>query len=552
MPDPQITVAPQPPVTVTADAAAAPQPEQTPLPSSLPAAPVQNGPVTSNPAPSQQAPHPVKAALHGWQALMGSSTQYVQTPNGPQPVQVQNKPGQLFRSILAGAIMGGAAGAEHNDGSGAGYGGAGRGAQAVIDNDRQQLQMRQQQGQQQFQNTLSANKDRREQSAAETEELVRKAQIAQANAETLRTNLLTQGASFDLHQKVADADKDRVATYTQAGVKPVFEDIPESQMQDVMKNRPGASALDWRHTGVKTVVDANGNPSYEYTLSAYDPTQPLPLAKATIDQWDKDGLFKYHPEYKDIAQPGKTLTVGQFIALDRQSQQLFGQNLARNKAQLENDHLAAQINEVKAATSEHYSQAALANLGIKEKKQALADKAVLDTAWAHLAAVGNDPSKLTDPKDRIALAKGVAPVLTEVGTAIKTAEANSATDKDAAASLPGLWGQYNTLTRLATLGNPTGGAATPISVTFNGQTGVFDSQAQADAFIAAHPGATVAGAKTAAPSAPLIQGPSGNSVLSSIGRGGAKILNKIGSTTAADDAQTPGLDDPLRYAASHK
>ena len=58
------------------------------------------------------------------QALLGTSTQYrpsdPNNPNSPPvPYQVQNKPGNLFRSILAGAILGAGAGtsnAEHNAG----------------------------------------------------------------------------------------------------------------------------------------------------------------------------------------------------------------------------------------------------------------------------------------------------------------------------------------------------------------------------------------------------------------------------------------------------
>ena len=93
----------------------------------------------------QQAPAP-----SGWhkalQSLMGSSTQYQQTPNGPVPVQVPNKPGQLFRSILAGAIMGGAAGEEaHQQNPYGGFaGGLTPGAKAGIQNQQAKQQRAQQ------------------------------------------------------------------------------------------------------------------------------------------------------------------------------------------------------------------------------------------------------------------------------------------------------------------------------------------------------------------------------------------------------------------------
>lgn len=432
-----------------------PDPVQQPI-SSANLNPPQPPPAPATPLPTAQQQNVAHSALigHGFKSLIasmgGSTTEYQQTPDGPVPVQVKNSGGDFFRHILAGAILGAGAGAEKNDGSGTGYGGAARGIQAVQANDKQQQALRAQQAQQQFQNKLVADKAQREAAGFDTEQQVRKAQIAQANAETLKTNLLTQGASYDLHQRVADADKSRIDTFTQAGVKPVFEDIPESQMNDIMKNRPGASTLDWRHTGVKTVVDVDGNPSYQYTLSAYDPQQPLPLSKGTIDQWKKDGLFKYHPEYEDIAKPGKSLTVGQFTALDRQAQNYYGQGLAQTKNDLETQHIQAQIDEAHAAIRSHNAQTSLAGLGIQEKQQQIAEKKTLDTAWEHLAAVGNDPDRLTDSHDKIALAKAAQPAMAETLAAIKDAQANTQ-DKDAQDSLPGLWGRYTALTKLASL-----------------------------------------------------------------------------------------------------
>src|SRR5271165_606313 len=71
------------------------------------AAPQQQAPPPS-PQQQAQAAQVIHAAKTGsaWNALgrlfEGSSTQYQQGPNGPIPVQVPNKPGQLFSSILKG------------------------------------------------------------------------------------------------------------------------------------------------------------------------------------------------------------------------------------------------------------------------------------------------------------------------------------------------------------------------------------------------------------------------------------------------------------------
>jgi hypothetical protein len=431
--------------------------------------PVQsfNTPAQSLPTPQQaQAAHHSKLGMM-WNALMPEHTVWgpnTNNPNGPPvPTQVKDKPGQLFRSILAGAIMGGAAGQEaHNQNPYGGFaGGLMPGAKAGIQNQQAEAQKAQQQAQQQWQNQLTAKKEQREQTSFDTEQQVRKAQLLQANAETLRTNLLTQGSSFDLHQKVSDADKERISTFSNAGVKPVYEDIPESQMNDIIKNAPGSSALDWRHTGVKTVMDKDGNPSYEYTLSAYDPKTSAPLSPATVKQWDEDGLFKYHPEYKDVAKSGKVLSVDQFTALDRQAQNYSNQTLAKTKNDLDVEHVNAQIGEAKAAIAAHQATTRRENLSTSEMATEDARKNREENAWKHLSAAGNDPSKIS-AEDRVVIGRASAPVAASALAGIKTAaqEAQNG-DADAKAQLPELWKQYNALSRLASFSNEASSGADP-------------------------------------------------------------------------------------------
>jgi len=398
------------------------------------------------PAP-QQAPvqpqidpqiaHTFKTGL-AYNALQGPDTQNM------SPTQ------RFFKGIINSAILG--MGAPTRPGEG--WANAGSGAAQARKGVQEQQAQAQAAQQQALNNQLAAKKEAREQAGFDTEQQVRKAQLAQANAETLRTNIMTQGDSFKLHQDIANADKDRISTFANAGVKPVYEDIPESQMQDIIKNAPGSSALDWRHTGVKTVLDANGNPSYEYTLSAYDPKASAPLSDATVKQWDEDGLFKYHPEYKEIAKPGKVLTVGQFTALDQQSQNLANQNLAKTKNTLEVDHLKAQINESNAAVRAHNATTANESLNATEKRQEIARKDEEDKAWDALSKVGNDPDKLTDAHERTVIARSVQPLMSETLTAIKAAAAENDTAEQAE-----LWGKYNAYQKLASL-SPAGSQQT--------------------------------------------------------------------------------------------
>lgn len=457
---------------------------------------------TQQMAPPQVSPQMAHHAAVGgaWKALgnllEGKSTSYQQTPNGPVPVETQNKPGQFFRNILAGALLGAGSG---GDNAGSGWTAAGRGAAAAQQGQQQAQQRAQQQSQQQFQNQLTANKEKREQQAFTTEEQVRKAQLAMSNMELLRNQLLLQGTSWDLHNKMAEDDKSRSSSFSDAGVKPIYENIPENEMETYIKNNPGAGNLKWFHTGVDTVTmkDRDGKevPNYVSTFSAYDPKSEVPLSAETVKQWKDDGLFKYHPEYQDILKPGKTLNVAQFTSTNQTARNLANQDFAKNKDNLELDHLKAQIGEAKAAVKAHMATTAEAGLNISEKKQALADKKSTDDAWDALSKVGNDPDKLTDAHQRTLIARSVQPLMTETLNGIKAAAAEGDQAEQAQ-----LWGKYNAYQKLASLAPP-GSSSSPISVSYNGQVGTFDSQEKADAFMNAHQGATLVGGK---PTDPLV------------------------------------------------
>lgn len=397
-----------------------PAPPQIPQQDQSQQAPVQSSPVNGQPSPAQQQLAHSALIGHGFKALVssmaGSTTQYQNTPNGPQPVEVPNKPGQFFRNILAGAIMGGVAGGESSqNNAGSGWAAAARGAGAAQQGFQQQQQAREAESQKEFQNQLTANKENREQQGFVTEQKVRQAQIAQANAETLHTNVLTQGSNLTQHQDVVNADKDRISTFANAGVRPTFENIPESEMTDIIKNSPGASTLDWRHTGVKLGVDANGQPTYEYTLSAYDPKASAPLSAATIKQWDDDGLFKYHPEYKAFATAGRPVSVAQFTAMDQQAQNLFNQGIVKQTKALDLKKDQAAINKDNAQTAEAYTSVAKNREQLKEAQLGKTAAEQFNNALSDLNKVGGDFSKL-EPSSKVVIAESankMVPALTQ-------------------------------------------------------------------------------------------------------------------------------------------
>ena len=163
------------------------------------------------------------------QLLMGSSTSYVQTPNGPVPVQTQNKPGQFFRNVLASAIMGGAAGGETNmrDSAGSGWGAAARGAGAAAQGQQQRQQQAQQQAQQQFQNQQSAAKEQREETNEERQKTLNEAQIAMWHQEVLSSQNTIDHQNREDLEKHSEANRALLKTLQdKGGIAPTDPGVP--------------------------------------------------------------------------------------------------------------------------------------------------------------------------------------------------------------------------------------------------------------------------------------------------------------------------------------
>lgn len=311
---------PNPDASVVVTPPAGPPAPQTQYPDmggqQIPQQPTQafNPPAQNVPTPQQaQAAHHSKLGMM-WNALMPEHTVWgpsADNPNGPPvPTQVKDKPGQLFRSILAGAIMGGAAGAEaHSQNPNAGFaGGFFPGAKAGRQNQQAEQQKSQQQARQQWQDQLTAKKEQREGTAAEDahtaaadEHTMKFALTGKANQDTLKSALEVQGMSQGQHKQLEDNDKPEVDMMRAAGLKPTdkYSDVPESTVL-TMKHDPGFSATHrWLATGTIPTKDKDGNiTSYENTYSAF-PVQgmesEIPLTQSKIADWKKSGYLEANP-----------------------------------------------------------------------------------------------------------------------------------------------------------------------------------------------------------------------------------------------------------------
>ena len=339
----------------------------------------------------------------GWHALMGTHGEI--GPNGTV-TQQQNSPGQLFRSILAGAIMGAASGYPRQGEQG-GFGPAfARGMGAQQEGAQRQAQQLQQQSQQQFENQMAQKREQREEQAAATEDQLRKAQISLSNIQKLREVTALQGSNYTAHKQLVDDSKSTVDAFKESGLKPVAEDISEDNMHQYIQNNPGSSTLKWEPTGMKQYVTPEGVVDYQTTWSAYDPKGNIVVPQSKIDDWKASGLLDMHPDLlsnmKKDPNGQYLLPFSAFDSLNTQNTNLLATKrqkdaddftVKKNKAELE--HLAAQTAQERASAANSGNEAALRAFDLKQTKLA-------QDAENSLTKNGGDWSKLT-PEQKVAL-----------------------------------------------------------------------------------------------------------------------------------------------------
>lgn len=317
-------------------------------------------PVASPQAEDEQSYSTLGRIAH---SLMGKQVDYRANPETGQVERVvtARKPGDFFKSILAGAILGGALGAKEETFGGAmAVGGAG-----VIEKGKQEEEAKYQRARTGMADVYAAREEQRKVAGEErqkkafaTEEQVRKAQIAQANAATMRENVLTQGASWDLHAKQSEAGRLKAAPYKIAGIQPVYEDVGESAMHDLLKKKPDAGLLDWEPTGTHAVRMPDGEISYEQTYSAYDPNKKVRMTPELIKLYKEAGMDKYYPNWDTVVTPGKELTPEQFLGLKAQYQTLANEDFDRQKRKSDLDTASANIGRAKAETAKYWADIA--------------------------------------------------------------------------------------------------------------------------------------------------------------------------------------------------
>lgn len=287
----------------------------------------------ANAAPSGPPPEAVADIGHHYglgkivQSLFGNDRSYTVDPKTGQTVSQDSpsKPGQIWRNIIAGVVLGGAAGQEK--GGGTFLGGAVQGSKAEIQEKQKQDAQNQENARKDFQQSQEATK-----TASQVD--LMKAQTAFHNAETLRTMVNAENMGYDYHEKLASAGRARLEPLLKGGLPYKFQDIPQTDIQALIEKNPDAAHYQWEATGTKLVNDKNGNPMHVSTLSAVDP-KPGTFLKVTDDNIKnmKDaGLEKvYGPEIWNHLVKDHELPIEQFRTFSQMEKGLVNDKFEKDK-----------------------------------------------------------------------------------------------------------------------------------------------------------------------------------------------------------------------------
>jgi hypothetical protein len=152
--------------------------------------------------------------------LLGKEVQYKVDPNtgAVVPVKVQRSPGEFMRSLVAGALIGAAAGFQHPQG---GFlGGAAQGGAAVLQDQRTWDEQARAQARQSFKDAQDIQQNQRAKQAAADEHMVHQATAAHLTAETVAFHHLQDSHDQEALDAKNKAAKIYLQTFEAAGAKP--------------------------------------------------------------------------------------------------------------------------------------------------------------------------------------------------------------------------------------------------------------------------------------------------------------------------------------------
>ena len=389
-------------------------------------APGVAGPPAARPMPPQVSPQVLAAqqeeAHHSligrmFRAVAGTERTYQVNPQSGQveSMPVQQKPGQMFRNLLAGALIGGAAGAEGR-GQGGFMGAAGRGMTAQRQQMQQQDQQQYARAQQQFKNQLEARRETREETAAATEEQLKAAQIALTNKETLHQAFTTESAKrkfgLDMQKEIVENGKQSVNMWEGSGARIVHRDVLGTEVQKL----PDYHKYQWSPSGLKVTTDPKtGEPYLETVYTGYDPGARVKLTPEMVKNYKDAGV--------DIGnlKPGSEISGEAGISLYQDWQAKHTQKVQQMAQDLSVGKMSAEVAHMRADTAHLLMETAKGKLDQKQS-------GLLDAALDELNKNGGDWNKL-DPKSQAVIYQSNARIMADLSGAAKAAYAAGDTDE---------------------------------------------------------------------------------------------------------------------------
>ncbi len=439
-----VTAPAPPPVATQAGSAPGAIPPVGPSPEAVAAAPMRPAPAQPavHPAVGQQAHHAAigKAVRNIASAIFGTPTvDYQINPQSGKTVQVVSKPrpGDIWRHMLAGILIGGAAGASAPVGQRSSFlGGFARGGEATREEMIAADERKRQAARQEFENM---NRVKMTQATV----ALQNAQVAKDYFDAIGTNyethekLAKQGqANLDPYLFVTHADDKGKVVKEPSSVDYVVRNVTPQQYQDIIKRNPEAAAWDWEMTGVKvSKYDDKGNPvNFDFKLSAID-TKNLPEVSLTQDY--ADDLNNYLPEAGGRFKAGQTYDTLHFSSLKRQLNEAKATALAREKEQADIKEkragahaLLADVKEKASATALNRVKAQVELAKGKESKENLKTSQLLATAMQDLDKSNGDISKLK-PSSRYLIGQNAMKLAGDASAEAKSLLAANPGDEDA-------------------------------------------------------------------------------------------------------------------------
>lgn len=327
----------------------------------------------------------------------GNQTSYQRDAQGNMvETQTPMKPGALFRHILAGALLGAASGE-----GGSFAQGMGRGVSVGANYTQQQDTKNRMMAEQDFKMQMEAKKSAREDTDTDIKKqqlelqkseqgdkhTLAQAQVAHANSQVLYNNTISQGLNFEQHMKSKSFFEVEKKLYESNGIQSITpKGVSETELHDVWQKRPDYNKYKWIVSDVKTGVDKDGHPTWEYMYKAYDLDKPVRIDKATLDLWKSVGMETAHPEifkYK----PGSEIPSNNYLAWEQEATDKFNKKIEMEKSSTDIAVKKQQINESTARAAKDWAEANRASKDYKKSE-------LLDSGLAELSKAGGDIEKV--------------------------------------------------------------------------------------------------------------------------------------------------------------